>query len=319
MKKYNILILDCYNIFLRWAWNERNNPKQIKYNNKEINIEGVIAYVKAITHYIEKYTDKENSKIYFLFDNAQTTWERKQIYSQYKGCRKDLTESEYRQLDFCELISSFFVDNSYLFRVPKYEADDFVPNILRLYKKENDKVLLVSEDMDWSKWLSDDVEQYVKGGIMNKQLFEEKYGFEPNEKNVCFYKSFYGDKSDNIKGALNNFPKQFFDHVIKTYNNILTFTEDAPKQEWLDWGWKNKIEKEKNNLIANWNLVQSANIEDSELCTLRKLCTFRPNKLEIIYNTLGMVGVDNRIKKKEKSVEEDFFSILEGEQLERKQ
>ena len=101
----------------------------------------------------------------------------------------------------------------------KYEADDYVKNILRCFTDKSNSVLLISEDEDWCRWLSDNIHQYMKHDIWDRNTFIENKGYEPTESNIGFAKSFYGDDSDDIIGALPQLPKMYFDEKLYPFQS----------------------------------------------------------------------------------------------------
>ena len=313
--KFNVLIFDCYNVFLRW---ESFKHEQIStVDGKKVHVEGILGFFEAINTYILKY-GTDDCKCYFLMDNADTMYERKQISELYKNDR-NLQYYQHRELDFIELILHYYKDNSYLFRVPKYEADDYVPNILRCWIKKDDNVLLISEDLDWSKFISNNVSQYMKHKIFTPSLFEETFGYKPTVSNVTFDKVFYGDDSDNIIGTLPNLSRNFFKMIIEKYNEPKSFIQSAIKGElnFLDMGWRMKIEKEQENILKNWDIVTSIHISDEDLCTYKYSCSFKKNKLFIIYSALDVLGkFDKRIKNDVS--QNGIFDMLNGVTLNRK-
>ena len=318
--KYDVLIFDCYNVFYRWSYSQEE--KIVSVDNIPTHIEGIIAFLKAVDTYIKKF-GTDNTKCFFLFDNAKTVYDRKKLSPLYKSNRKSMPDWFYRELDLCELILHFYRENSYIFRVPNYEADDYVSNIIRSYIKDDEKVLMISEDMDWSRYLKESnpmVNQYRKHYIMDVNNFKDIEHFYPTESNIMFYKTFYGDNSDNIIGCLSNLEFTLFNKIIDNYKDIYNFIDDVKnkKVNFLDLSWYLKIIKEEDNLKNNWELIKTIEIDDVELSSYSIKCHFNPNKLQIIYSSLNILGlVDPRIKGFESKT--SIFDMLEGESLARKQ
>ena len=224
-----------------------------------------------------------------------------------------------------ELILKFYRDNSCIYRKEGLEADDFVANILDTYIKEHDKVITFSTDMDWCRCLMDDsqndikVVQYTKNNeILTVKSFEEKYGFKPTYSNVCFFKCFYGDESDHILATLSNYPKEYFLDCLKRYNHIDNFIQDVEdgKLVYLDTAWRIRIKQLQGRMRLNWNLISSAEISLTDMEQWKIECSYKPNKLLIIYSTLNIVGrFDKRVKIETKS--NSIWDMLNGETLDR--
>jgi 5'-3' exonuclease len=315
-------MFDVYNIFHRVFFGNENITK---IDNKLIPIDAICKYFELCDSYIEKYGIKKDCKIYWLMDNAKSRIiNRKFIDENYKKNRKEMPEEFYNALNIIELILKFYRDGV-LYRKQGIEADDYVSNIIDNYIDEHDHVLLFSNDMDWSRCLLNDVEhdikvdQYIKNNeILTVKNFEEKYGFKPTISNITFFKCFYGDKADNIPSTLSNFPKEYFLDVLKRYNHVDSFIKDSleGKIKYLDSGWKIKIQQLQDRMRINWNLISAINIEITDLENWKIECSYKPNKLLIIYSTLNVVGrFDKRVKVENK--ETSIWQMLNGETLDR--
>jgi len=317
--KYNTLIVDVYNLFYKATWVEEESI--VKYKNEIFHTEGIIGFINLMKGYISKY-GTEDVKIYWLFDNAKTavTKYRKSISEDYKKSRIPQPEWFYKQLDMLELILKLYRNDSYLFRVKFLEADDYVSNIVKLYLSDKDTVLLISEDSDWSRALSDTVHQYMKHKVYTKKEFIEEYGFEPSYTNICFYKSIYGDSTDNIAPGLKELPKQFFLDIIQNFDTMHEFILATKNKRisYFDLGWIARVAKEESLLLTNWNLVESVNINISELDFYKVQCKYQPNKLQLIYSSLNLLGkIDDRFSMTQND-DNLLDELLKGRSINRK-
>lgn len=318
---YNVLIFDVYNVFHRVFF---GNENLTKVGDKLIPIDAICKYFELCNSYIDKYGLKKDCRIYWLMDNAKSNIiNRKFIDENYKKNRKEMPEEFYTALNIIELILKFYKDGV-LYRKNGVEADDYVEQIVDNYVNEHDHVLLFSNDMDWSRYLANDIEhdikvdQYIKNNeILTVKGFEEKYGFKPTVSNITMFKCFYGDSSDNIPPTLSNYPKQYFLDALK-YNHIDNFIRDAleGKITYLDGGYRIRIKQLQDRMRMNWNLISAINITVNDLENWKVICSYKPNKLLIIYNTLNVVGrFDKRVKNENSG--SDLLSMLEGETVER--
>jgi len=317
--QYTTFIVDVYNLFYRA--NYITDESVVHYQNEKFHTEGIIGFLNLIEGYIKKF-GTDDVKIYWLFDNAKTSIKkyRKSLSEEYKKTRVPQPEWFYKQLDMLELILKSYRNNSYLFRVQYIEADDYVNKIVDSYITDKDYVLMISEDSDWFRGLSDNIHQYAKGKIYTKKEFFEEYGFEATYSNICFYKTFYGDKTDNIQPALHEFPKKFFIDVISKYDTIHKFIVGAKNKNlnYLNLGWIERIKRDEDKLITNWNLVESLDISLSELDMFKVQCKFQENKLRLVYGALQLLGkVDKRIQHTEPT-NDVLDDIMNGMQLNRK-
>lgn len=320
---YNNIIFDIYNIWYRVVW---KNEDLTKVDDKLIPIDAICKFFELTDSYVNKHGTKD-CRVYYLFDNAKTTVlkNRKLLDEEYKKNRKIQPDWFYDGLNLIELILKFYRDNSCTYRIQNLEADDFVLPIIDNYVDEHDKVLMFSTDIDWCRCLLNDVDhdiivnQYTKNNeILTVKSFEEKYGFKPTYSNICFWKTFYGDNSDNILPTLNTYPKEYFLDVLNRYNHIDNFIRDAleGKIKYLDGGWKIKIQQLQDRMRLNWNLITSVDISVNDLENWKIECSYKPNKLLIIYSTLNVVGrFDKRVKIENK--ETSIWQMLNGETLDR--
>lgn len=314
---YDILIFDCYNLFYKAQW--IGDDSIINLDKEEIHIGGIIQFFKLANSLIERFGTKD-VKVYWLMDNAKTSVlkYRKELSPEYKKSRKIQPDWFYRELDIIELILKYYRDNSELYRLKFLEADDYVQNIIKYCVKDNEKVLLISEDSDWSRNLAENVHQYKNKQVLTKGLFIELNGYEPTYSSICFYKTFYGDVTDDILPTLANLPKVYFLDIISKYKtaNEFIFAVKNNILDYLDKGWILKIEKEESNILLNWNLVEGVDISELQLSSYAVKCFFKINKLKIIYASLGLIGkFDERVKVEVK--ENSIFDMLDGEDLRR--
>lgn len=319
--KYNVFIVDCYNL----AYRSIEDEQVIKYKSEKIHTEGIIGFIKAMESYIARFGVKEDElKIYWLFDNAKTSIQkyRKSLSEDYKKTRVPAPEWFYKQLDMLELILKSYRDNSYLFRVKFLEADDYVSNVISSYlNKDSDRVLLISEDSDWFRSLDTNVQQYAHGKIYNRETFFEEYGFEATYSNICMYKSIYGDKTDCILGAIPQLPKMLFLKILESNSSIYDILQNVKNNNsnYLDLSWKARFLKEEEKLILNWNLVEAVEISNSELESFQVKCKFQEDRLRIIYSALQLLGkIDIKRFPYENKDLDIFGSMLEGININRK-
>lgn len=320
---YNNIFFDVYNIWYRVFW---KNENLTLVGDKKIPLDAVCKFFELTDAYISKF-GTHDCKVYYLFDNAKSSLlkNRKELDSEYKKNRKLQPDFFYDGLNVVELILKFYRDNSVIYRKQNVEADDFVLPLINEYIKEHDSVIMFSTDIDWCRALLDDeindvhVVQYTRNNeILTVKSFEDKFGFKPTVNNITFWKTFEGDESDNILPTLKNYPKLYFKDVISKYNHVDNFIKDAVngKISYLDMGWIVKIKQNSDRMRLNWNLISSKDLSKSELESWEISCSFKSNKLLIIYTTLGIIGrFDKRISVKKPSG--DLMDMLNGEVLER--
>lgn len=309
--KYDVLIVDVYNLMYRATFS--GDERLIKVKDQLMHTEGIIAFLDIMERYIKTFGSSQDIEIFWLFDNSRTSIQkyRKSINENYKKTRIEQPSWFYRQLDLLELILKNYRDNSSIFRAAFLEADDYVTKLIESYISPSSNVLLISDDSDWFRSLSDNVHQLRKKRVYDKETFFDEYKFEATYTNLCFYKCFYGDISDNIKAALPYFPQVYFLEVLKKYNHVVEFIREVidHKVEFLDLGWVEKIKKEESLLLINWNLIESADISAIDMKSFEVACHFNQKKLYLIYDSLNLVGkIDKRIDHPYKQV--DIFDEI---------
>ncbi len=311
---YDTLLVDVYNMYYRSF--KSSEEEKIKVGKDTLEVNGIIRFLDLMKHYKAKYGTK-GVQIYYLFDNSKSSVEkfRKCLSEDYKKLRKKESESFYRGLDMLELILRYHNNNCFIYRMKFCEADDYVKNIVESLSQEN-KVLMLSTDSDWMRYLNDNIHQYTTNNeIMTKEKFFDKYKYEATYSNICLNKVIYGDTTDGVKATIPTLPNIYFLEIIKNYDNIAKFIGDIKKKtdnlKFLDDGWKNKILKEEETLLLNWNLVESAEISDTNLKSHCYKCEYKKSKLEIIYSSLHLLGkVDTERFQRKKEKEIDLFELF---------
>ena len=131
------------------------------------------------------------------------------------------------------------------------EGDDLISFYCK-NKKKNEKILIISSDMDLCQLLSDDVMIYnqVKHIYVSNKNFKEYFGYVP--ENVLIKKIFCGDVSDNIGNIKGLSEEGFFKLIPEAKNRAVTVDEVIERA-------KNLIEERKNEkkkpLLLHENII----------------------------------------------------------------
>ncbi|MDA3855581.1 MAG: hypothetical protein PF569_04945 [Candidatus Woesearchaeota archaeon] len=294
-KIYDTLIIDCNNLYHR-AY-KGDSAMQTIYNNTKLQTQGISGSLERIQTYIKKYL-KEGGKIYFLFDDSNGGEKIDDKLLGYKSNRKKEHKAFYRSLDYLEFILRHYMDNSYILRTPSIEADSWVKPLLEYERDKDKKNLMISTDMDWAGNLSENTHWY---SFYNKEIFtisefENKYKFKPTESAVCFYKSFYGDASDNIEGRYTQMTPKKFNYIIDNFKNMKGFLQGCREKsiEVFNEAIYTRMEREKYNLTTNWELIAFKEISKSVL--EHNLLKTKVNllKLNSMYQALALT-IDKRV------------------------
>jgi len=145
------------------------------------------------------YSDLGESKNFYFSIN-----ERKKILSDYKANR--IYSNLY--LETIELYRKYYIyrgDQIKLIYSDEHEADDYVEPLIKSFNGEK-SVAIVTTDYDLAGYMSDKPKIHMINEGWDKPFtsadFEKLFQFKPTPGANILYKSLFGDKSDNIVGAI---------------------------------------------------------------------------------------------------------------------
>ncbi len=204
---YKGLLIDVFNLThkMKSVGSNSTQESQIELANK------IIDFIEV--GYLSRIQD-EGCKTYLLFDPIVDT--DLAFEKAYKKTLRQSTLVTYKAnrthdsaiQNVVNMLYRYYLSKNkkdmYICMSESLEADDFVESIVKEFKPE-DKLALITTDLDWSRYLTSTVRMITSltgEEILTDVLFEEKYGFYPTIASVTLEKAFFGDKSDNIKGAL---------------------------------------------------------------------------------------------------------------------
>lgn len=233
MKKYDCIIVDAVNFAYKTF--KAKNDVLIQISNKEVYKNSICRFINAIEDLRKKYLNFDNGKVYLLFDNyfsradlqsAFTYADRKSLDEAYKASRKKESKEFYQSLNFIRYFYLIGPSDYATLRLDNLEADDLVKPLLSDECKGK-SCLLVSSDLDWTRYLSKTVDWLPELGKEPQTVEDLSYelGFPVNEMTITLYKAIFGDPSDNIKDlcALDDNTKQEFIQIITD----VTYPEEA--------------------------------------------------------------------------------------------
>jgi 5'-3' exonuclease len=295
--------VDISNIYYRAYFSSR--PISIKVKDGAMPTNGVFVSIKMIQKLVNTYL-VENGTVYFLFDNAASgeIW-RKNLDPDYKINRRRQEPGFYRGLDFLQILLIHYEDNWHIIQCPAYEADDLVAPVLSEIPAD-DRVGVVSNDLDWARAISENV-VWIKTGKkegeyiyeeINQELFKTFYGFYPSLKNVCIYKSLRGDKIDNIGAGVERISKKT---VLSILNQVKTIDDLFDSLEALDIPKtiKDSLAANKERILLNYTLVDYRPISVQAYKDVMVVSRFNPRVLKMLYSTLkfDIEKIDMRLAK----------------------
>ena len=269
----HIMVFDGLNTFIR------SFGATPAYNEDGDHIGGITGFLYSIGKTVR---DFKPSRCVIAFDGRGGNTKRKKIYKDYKANRANKTklrrfdhhdstiENEQQSMkhQFSRLVS--YLDNlpvTFL-SMDGIEADDTIAYIAQMYNDTCKKITIVSTDRDFYQLVDDRIQVWspIKKKMYDTQAVIDEFGVHPN--NMVLYRSFTGDKSDNIPGVSGVGPKTILklipeivneqqvtlEELFAKSNKLLTETKQY--QRILD----NQDILEKNWLLMNIKLLDiSAN------------------------------------------------------------
>lgn len=208
----HIMVFDGLNTFIRCF------GATPAYNEDGDHIGGITGFLYSVGKVVR---DFRPSRCVIVFDGRGGSARRKKIYKNYKANRVNKTklrrfdhhdssietEQESMRHQFSRLVS--YLDNlpvTFL-ALDGIEADDTIAYITQMYEETADKITVVSTDRDFYQLVGDKIQVWspIKKKMYDTKAIIDEFGIHPN--NMVLYRSFTGDKSDNIPGVNGIGPK----------------------------------------------------------------------------------------------------------------
>jgi len=312
---YSKIIIDTPNLFFR-NYSVFNQQKVLNDNNQELYFGAIQGFIRSFNK-IQKEHGLDNTEYYFCFDNFSSKISaRKKLDPDYKIDRKILEDSYYRSLDYLALILMNYSDKIYTVQMPQYESDDLPPSLISSFNKY-DKVLLMSEDLDWSRCISKNIHWLQHNEIITEEKFKEKFGFLPTKEKIVLYKSIRGDSSDNIPKGIKGIHEKDVIYLVEKYKDIYDLLNNIHKErDIIGQKYLDQFVQNKSRLILNYQLVDFISIDFNELKEYIYQGQFNSKSLRFYYKSLGLQisEVDKRLlgsfpDKEELKDSNDFFQF----------
>ena len=205
-KDSHLMIIDGLNTFIRVF------SAVPALNDDGDHIGGVTGFLRSIAANIRLL---KPTRVIVCFDGKGGSKRRKKIYPDYKANRAVSTkfnryqefatkkdESESMKKQFGRLIEYLNCLPITMLAVDNIEADDTIAYIANeVYTEPDQKVQIVSTDRDFLQLVNDRISVWspIKKKMYTPELMKEEFGI--NASNYLLYRTFLGDKSDNIPGV----------------------------------------------------------------------------------------------------------------------
>ena len=202
----HIMIFDGLNTFIR------SFSATPSTNEDGEHIGGITGFLYSIGKCVR---DFKPSRCIIVFDGVGGSKRRKKIYKDYKGNRANKTrlrrhdhhfanieqEQEAMRYQFSRLVSYLDALPVTFLSMDGIEADDTIAYITQMYEEKSKKITIISTDRDFYQLVNDQIEIWspIKKKMYDTERVLTEFGVHP--KNYVMYRSFTGDKSDNIPGV----------------------------------------------------------------------------------------------------------------------
>ena len=251
-----ILILDGLNTFIRVF------SAVPALNDDGDHIGGVTGFLRSIAANIRLL---KPTRVIICFDGKGGSKRRKKIYPDYKANRAVSTkfnryqefaskadESESMKKQFGRLIEYLNCLPVTMLAVDNIEADDSIAYIANeVFTEDKHKVQIVSTDRDFLQLVNNRISVWspIKKKLYTPSLMREEFGISSN--NYLLYRTFIGDKSDNIPGLKGVGLKSLLKHFP-----IITQDEDISVDQIIEYAESvDKKYKVHENVISNKDLL----------------------------------------------------------------
>ena len=264
-----ILIIDGLNTFIRVF------SAVPALNDDGEHIGGVTGFLRSVASVIRDY---KPTRCIVVFDGKGGSARRKKVYSQYKANRAVKTQfnryQEFANLEdeslsmkrqFGRIIEYLQILPVTTLAVDNVEADDIIAYIANeIYTEDEQKVTIVSTDRDFLQLVNHRINVWspVKKILYNPVRLQEELGIPST--NSLMYRTFIGDKSDNIPGIngvalktmLKHFPIMTEDRQI-SIDDIMDYANGQDKPTRIH----ETVLNSKETLELNYNLMQLKNVD----------------------------------------------------------
>ena len=161
-------------------------------------VHAVYGYTKFLLDFIDQTS--RSSYCAAAFDESLGSNYRNDIFPSYKASRELPDEALAFQLRACREITERFGIPCY--GGPRYEADDYLASLARLFQQQGIPVSVVTRDKDLGQIVQGPADHWwdFAGGVtLDAPAFEAKYGVKPSQ--FADYLALVGDPIDDIPGV----------------------------------------------------------------------------------------------------------------------
>ncbi|MEH6571047.1 MAG: 5'-3' exonuclease H3TH domain-containing protein [Halioglobus sp.] len=160
-------------------------------------LNAVYGYTRFLLELLES-----NTAVYCAaaFDESLGSCFRNDIYPAYKSSRELPDEALAFQLEACKNVTGHLGIACYA--GPRYEADDYLASLARLYREAGSPVSILTRDKDLGQIIQGPKDlwcDYAAGVSLDADAFTDKYGVRPGQ--FADYLALVGDPVDDVPGV----------------------------------------------------------------------------------------------------------------------
>ena len=268
-KDSHLMIIDGLNTFIRVF------SAVPALNDDGDHIGGVTGFLRSIAANIRQL---KPTRCVIVFDGKGGSRRRKDIYPEYKANRANKTafnryqefasledEQDSMKRQFGRLIQYLNCLPITTISIDNVEADDIMAYIANeIYTKDENRATIVSTDRDFLQLVNNRISVWspIKKKMYTPSVMQEEFGF--SSKNYLLYRSFIGDKSDNIPGLKGVGPKSLIKYFpVFSEDRELTIEEIVEYANDVDKKYKvhSLVSENKELLELNYKLMQLKEVD----------------------------------------------------------
>ena len=281
-KDSHLLVIDGLNTFIRVF------SAVPALNDDGQHIGGVTGFLRSVAAVVRLI---KPTRCVIVFDGKGGSRRRKDIYPEYKANRANKTAFN-RYQEFASLEDEQDSMRRQFGRVIQYlnclpvttlsidnvEADDIMAYIANeIYTNDKNRVTICSTDRDFLQLVNNRISVWspIKKKMYTPSVMQEEFGF--SSKNYLLYRSFIGDKSDNIPGLKGVGPKSLIKYFpVFSEDRELTVEEIVQYANDVDKKYKvhSLVSENKELLELNYKLMQLKEVDingNAKMLTMNKV------------------------------------------------
>ena len=281
-KDSHLLIIDGLNTFIRVF------SAVPALNDDGQHIGGVTGFLRSVAAVVRLI---KPTRCVIVFDGKGGSRRRKDLYPEYKANRANKTAFN-RYQEFASLEDEQDSMKRQFGRVIQYlnclpvttlsidnvEADDIMAYIANeIYTKDENRVTICSTDRDFLQLVNNRISVWspIKKKMYTPSVMQEEFGF--SSKNYLLYRSFIGDKSDNIPGLKGVGPKSLIKYFpVFTEDREISVEEIVQYANDVDKKYKvhTLVSENKELLELNYKLMQLKEVDingNAKMLTMNKV------------------------------------------------